>query len=185
MRVLESGSVRHAGRKSRRTTARVAFVAGVSTLLAGIAGLGGFAQAGSSSEPRVALLLAGIDAAEDEAVLAAVFGEVVREGVGGAFRFVSAERLLPDDLHAPEPSAPLAIDEARRLALLGGVSAVITGSVEARGPGNAFILRAIDPESGDLLVAVRETSPGRADAMSAMSSAEARFERWLHEAFRR
>lgn len=188
MRVLESGAARRPGRRSSSAYRKGAGVAAATVLAAFAAtmgGLGGFARAGSSSEPPVTILLAGIEAGEREAVLADIFEEIVRERIGGAFRLASHERISLAAAATSDAAATLAINDARRLALHGGVSAVVTGSVEALGAGNSFTLWAVDPGSGDLLVAVRETSPDGADAMKAMARAEGRFERWLLEAFGR
>lgn len=185
VRLLDSGSLRRAG-AGRAPLARMAARAAVLMMAltaAGAAVWGAPFGNPPAADAGVPLVFAGVNATRADPTMAAIFGEVVREETGPAFRLIPAERLR-SSVGAGEwdGSTPLEVDEARRLALNSGGKVVVTADVEARQGGYAFALKAIDPATGDLLVAVRETARDRSTAVDAIARTQARFERWLAEA---
>jgi hypothetical protein len=73
---------------------------------------------------------------------------------------------------------------ARGAALQAGIRAVVAGQVASRADGYAFTLAAIDPASGDVMAALRETAPTATPALAAMERLGRRFEPLLAEALR-
>jgi tetratricopeptide (TPR) repeat protein len=105
-----------------------------------------------------------------DSVLAATFTEAFRVDLSQSptVRLLPAGELRAALRRMQRPTTALDVELAREVAEREGVKAVVAGEINSAGGGYVLSVRLVAPETGDALVALRETADGSTEIIAAI-----------------